>query len=100
MRSLKFIVVGAAMIFATSVRAQSVIPSPDSGTADAGIASRPIANVAANDTVNSVPATLGTSGNSTVAQFGSWPAGIALTPSTGAVSTQVTVPAGTYSMQY
>src|SRR5207245_1438877 len=45
----------------------SIVPNPDSGTADAGIGSRPIVNVAANDTINGAPATLGTSGNATIA---------------------------------
>ena len=83
-----------------TVITSSIVPTPESGSADAGIGSRPIANVAANDTVNGAPAILGASGNSTVAQVGTWPFGIALTPSTGAVSTSVAVPPGTYSVQY
>jgi uncharacterized repeat protein (TIGR01451 family) len=71
-----------------------------SGTATAGTASTPIANVAANDTVNGAPATLGASGNATVAQSGAWPAGITLNTTTGAVSTTAAVPPGTYSIVY
>ena len=78
----------------------SIVANADSGTADAGIASRPITNVAANDMVNGGTVTLGTAGNATVGQVGTWPTGIALTPSTGAVSTTVGVPAGLYSIQY
>jgi len=78
----------------------TVSPAAESGTADAGVASRPIANVAANDSVHGTTAILGAAGNATVAQVGSWPTGIALTPSTGAVSTKVAVPAGNYNVQY
>jgi hypothetical protein len=78
----------------------SIVAVADSGSADAGSASRPIANVAANDTVNAAPVVLGTSGNATIAKVSTWPAGIALTAATGAVSTSAAVPAGTYSIQY
>ncbi len=71
-----------------------------SGTAIAGTASTPIANVAANDTVNGSPAALGTTGNATVAQSGTWPAGITLNTTTGAVTTTAAVPPGTYSIVY
>jgi hypothetical protein len=90
----------ATTIDTVNVIKASVIPNPDSGTADAGIASRPIANVAANDMVNGAPATLGTSGNAAVSPVGTWPAGIALTPSTGAVSTTTSVADGVYSLPY
>ena len=100
MRYLVGGVVAAAMICAASVRAQSVSPVADTGTADAGIASRPIANVAANDTVNGSPATLGTSGNATIAKLGTWPAGIALTNATGLVSTSTGVAPAIYNVQY
>lgn len=85
-----------------TVAAPSIVPSPDSGTADAGIASKPIANVAANDTIGGQPATLGTGGNATVSQSTTnpWPAGIALTPSTGAVSTTAAVQPNVYSIVY
>jgi hypothetical protein len=78
----------------------SILPMPDSGTAVSGTSSRPIANVAANDSVNGAPATLGTSGNVTVAKVGTWPTGIALTPSTGAVTTTIVVPPGIFNLQY
>jgi len=90
----------ATAIDTVTVITPSIVAVADSGTANAGIASRPIANVASNDTVNGAPAVLGTTGNATVAQVGTWPAGIALTPSTGAVSTTIAVPAGIYSIQY
>ena len=62
-------------------------PGPLKGSAVAGVASTPISNVAAGATVNGVAATLGPSGNATVAALGIWPAGISLNPTTGAVST-------------
>jgi hypothetical protein len=90
----------AATNVTVNVIAASILPNPDSGTADAGVASRPIANVAANDTVNGAAVTLGSSGNATVAKVGTWPAGIGLTPSTGAINTTVGLAAGQYSIQY
>jgi ligand-binding sensor protein len=78
----------------------SILPGTDSGTATAGVASTPIANVAVNDNVNGAPATLGASGNATVATSGTWPAGIALNPLTGAITTTATVPPGAYVLQY
>ena len=92
-------ILAGAICAAAPVRAQ-VIAIAQSGTADFGIASRPIANIAANDSVNGVPATLGASGNATVAKYGTWTTGIGLTPTTGAVSTTVAVPDGTYSLEY
>jgi hypothetical protein len=78
----------------------NIAPVVDSGTATAGTSSTPVANVAANDTVNGVAATLGTSGNATVAQSGVWPAGIVLDPATGGVITTAAVPPGTYVVTY
>ena len=89
-----FLACGVAV--AMPVAAQTVA-NPDGGTADAGIASRPIVNIAANDTVNGSPATLGTSGNATLSKFGTWPNGIGLDPATGAVCTTIAVTAGPYS---
>jgi len=78
----------------------SIIPAAQTGAAVAGIASTPIANVAAGGTVNGSPATLGATGNATVAQSGTWPAGIALNTSTGAITTTAAVPPGTYPVAY
>jgi uncharacterized repeat protein (TIGR01451 family) len=78
----------------------SAIPIPMKGSAIAGIASTPIPNIAAGSTVNGAPATLGPSGNATVATAGSWPAGITLNPTTGAVSTSVALAPGTYAVRY
>jgi hypothetical protein len=79
----------------------SIVPVADSGTAVAGTASTPIANVAANDTVNGAAAVLsGAGANATVAQSGTWAAGIALNTGTGAVTTTATVAPGAYSVVY
>ncbi len=50
--------------------------------------------------VNGQTAQLGDGGNATISESGTWPAGITLDPATGAVSTDATVPAGTYTVQY
>jgi hypothetical protein len=80
--------------------AQTVNAVPDTGTADAGIASVPIGHVTANDTVNGAPATLGASGNATIAKVGTWPAGFALSTSIGSIATSIAVAPGSYSMEY
>jgi hypothetical protein len=77
-----------------------IIAATASGTADYGLASQPIANVAANGSVNGATPVLGAGGNAVVAPVGTWPTGIALTPSTGAVSTTASVPANVYSVTY
>lgn len=77
-----------------------ITPVTESGTAVAGTPSTPIANVASNDNVNGAPATLGASGNATVAQSGTWPAGITLDTATGAISTTAAVPPGVYPVTY
>jgi uncharacterized repeat protein (TIGR01451 family) len=78
----------------------SIIAVPEAGTAPAGIASTPIPNVAANDTVNGSPATLGPSGNATIAQSGTWPAGLTLNTGTGAIATTAALAPGTYTVAY
>ena len=78
----------------------SNLPAAQTGTAVAGTASTPIANVAVGGTVNGAPATLGGTGNATVAQSGTWPAGLALNTSTGAVTTTAALPPGSYSIAY
>jgi uncharacterized repeat protein (TIGR01451 family) len=78
----------------------SIIAAPEAGTAPAGAAATPIANVAANDTVNGAAATLGGAGNATVAQSGTWPAGLALNPTSGAIASAATLAPATYSVSY
>ncbi len=80
--------------------ASSVNVVPDTGIAVVGIASGAIANVAANDTVGGEGAVPGRSGNATLSQVGTWPSGIQLNPSTGAVGVMANVAMGTYSFQY
>jgi len=77
-----------------------IVAGADSGSATAGVASKPILNVVSNDTVNGAQAVLGTNGNATIAESGTWPAGIVLTTSTGAVTTTATQPPGTYNLAY
>ena len=80
--------------------AASILPVAEAGTAAAGTAATPIANVAANDLVNGAPATLGAAGNATIAQSGSWPAGLALNTSTGAITTVAALAPGSYPVVY
>lgn len=56
-----------------------------------------IANIRTNDTVNGVPAT---SGNSTIATSGTWPVGITLNTSTGAISVVAGTASGAYPVTY
>ncbi len=74
-----------------------ILPVTEAGSGIAGVASTPIANVRANDMVNGEAAD---ASNSTIAVIGAWPAGITLDTSTGAISIDATVAAGTYSVEY
>lgn len=80
-----------------SVAAVAISPAADSGNAIAGVASTPVANVRANDTINGAPAT---TANSTIAVSGTWAAGITLNTSTGAIAVGSGVAAGTYVLTY
>src|SRR5207237_4552532 len=88
----------AALLVAAPALAQNIDAEPDNGTADAGVGSRPIANVVANDSVSGVAALLGTSGNATIARSGTWPSGIGLNVSTGAVTTSAALAVGQYAV--
>lgn len=94
------LVLAAASSLCAQARSATVVAVPDSGTAVAGTASTPIADVAANDTINGKPALLRAGGDATVAEVGTWPAGIALIPQTGAVTTTSSVAPGNYSFEY
>ena len=83
-----------------TVTVSSVVAQPDTGAVTVGTAGTAVANIAANDSINGAPATLGAGGNATVAASGTWPAGITLDPATGAVNVAATVAAGTYTMNY
>ncbi len=80
--------------------AAEIMPDDEVGSAVAGTPSTPVANVTDGDMVNGQTAQLGDGGNATISESGTWPAGITLDPATGAVSTDATVPAGTYTVQY
>lgn len=89
----------ATLTLSMPAAAQTVIANPASGTSVAGISTMAIANVAAADTIDGAPATLGASGNATVAQTGHWPSGIAL-KANGAVYTAAAVAPGVFHYQY
>ena len=78
----------------------NIIAVAATGTGVSGIASTPLGNVAAGDSVNGAVATLGPAGNATVAASGTWPTGIALNTTSGAVTITAGVPPGTYSIAY
>ena len=98
-RGIVLFAVLAAAAFAESPRA-AVVANPDAGNANAGIVSRAIDNVAANDWVDGVPARLGPTGNAWVFMSGVWPQGISLNPVTGAVATDTHVAIGSYGIRY
>ena len=84
-----------------TVQVNGLTANHDNGTATAGGASTPVANVVANDQYNGATPVIGTAnGQVTISQSGNWPAGITLNTTTGAVSVAATVAAGTYSMDY
>lgn len=77
-----------------------LVATTELGIVSAGTTSTAIANVAANDTIDGVAATLGASGNTTVAQSGTWPTGIALNTTTGAITVSSSVAPGAYQVTY
>ncbi|MCB6099713.1 hypothetical protein, partial [Flavobacterium psychrophilum] len=74
-------------------------PVADSGTAPS-TGGEAIPNVALNDVVNGLPATLGAAGNATVATSGVWPVGVTLNPTTGAINVAVGTIPGVYPVTY
>ncbi|HNJ64096.1 MAG TPA: hypothetical protein PLK16_12290, partial [Saprospiraceae bacterium] len=80
------------IVCVSAVRETGTVYSYTGGTA--------IANVVSNDLINGSPATLGGAGNATIAQSGSWPSGISLNTSTGAITVTPGTPAGTYQVPY
>ena len=90
---------GLTVFCAVTAQAQTLVVNPVSGKGLSGTASYVLANVAATDTVNGAPATLGKSGNAIVSQSGSWPAGFTL-GSAGAIAMTATVSPGTYNYTY
>ncbi|RUP27629.1 MAG: IPTL-CTERM sorting domain-containing protein [Curvibacter sp.] len=75
----------------------AINPVADTASVPAGTAATAIANVRANDSVNGVAAT---GANSTVAVSGTWPAGITLDTSTGAINVADTVAIAVYKLSY
>jgi hypothetical protein len=89
---------------ATAPEAVTVVSSvatlPIAGSAVVNTSGVPIEDVAIPDTVDSVPATLGPSGNATVTQGAGWPDGLTLNPTTGEIDSAPSVALGTYSLSY
>ncbi|RYD95772.1 MAG: hypothetical protein EOP54_15210, partial [Sphingobacteriales bacterium] len=81
--------------------APSIIPVTETGSVPVSvIGTTAVTNVAANDNVNGAQATLGNSGNATVSQVGTWPTGIALNTTTGAITVAALTPRGAYNVTY
>lgn len=76
------------------------VPDPESGTGVSGTASTPVSNVTDGDTVNGAAAVLGSGGNATISEVGTWPPGFSLDPATGAVNMGPAIAPGTYTMDY
>ncbi|PRZ19239.1 gliding motility-associated C-terminal domain-containing protein, partial [Flavobacterium granuli] len=73
-----------------------VCPAADSGTAPS-TGGTAIANVLSNDTTNGAPST---TANSVISESGSWPAGISLNTTTGAITVAAGTAAGVYNVTY
>jgi hypothetical protein len=78
----------------------SLIPDYEMGTVSSATGGTPISDVTDNDTVNGQPAVLGTGGNATIAQVGTWPSGISLNTTTGAINVTAGTPPGKYAVVY
>jgi hypothetical protein len=78
----------------------SLVVNAQSGTATLSVNSTPIKNVVSGDTINGVQCRLQTSPNCTVSASGTWPSGIALNTTTGAVTVASTVKLGFYDTMY
>ena len=88
-----------APVTGTLVVTSAIVPATDNGTAPAGTTTVAIANVAANDSVNGAPATLGAAGNAAISA-GVLPTGVTLNTTTGAVTVNPSTPPGTYTFSY
>lgn len=78
----------------------SLNPAADSGNGISGTPKQIIANITSNDSVNGWSADLGITGNATISKQGTWPAGILLDTTTGALSIDANSAAGTYILTY
>lgn len=63
-----------------------ISPDPESGKVVPSRGGIAIHNVITNDSIHGYPASVGDSGNSVITQYGVWPTGVTLNPSTGAIS--------------
>jgi hypothetical protein len=72
----------------------------ESGTVASATGGTVIANVTSNDLINGAAVVLGTGGNGVVATSGTWPAGITLNTTTGAITVAPGTAAGTYTITY
>jgi hypothetical protein len=100
MRSIAHLIIAAGcLVLALPVHAQ-VVANSQSGTAYFGDPAKVIKNVASTDTVNGAPATLGPSGNAIVSLTPPPQKGFALNTTTGALTTTLTTPKGTYAVSY
>ncbi len=86
--------------FASVTVTPSVTASPDAGTVSAGTGGTAVPNVATNDLVNGLAATLGGGGNATLASVGTYPDGITLNTTTGSVSVAIGTTPGSYTLAY
>jgi uncharacterized repeat protein (TIGR01451 family) len=78
----------------------SILPVTENGTVSFETGGTAITNIADNDTVNGAAATLGASGNATVSESGSWPGGISLNSTTGAITVVAGTTPGDYPVTY
>ncbi|RYF78422.1 MAG: hypothetical protein EOO39_01475, partial [Cytophagaceae bacterium] len=98
--NLHLITIASEAQITTLALSSTITTTPDTGTASTGTGGIAVTNVVANDAVDGVTATLGTSGNATVSTVGTYPAGISLNTATGSMSvTQGTTP-GSYMVSY
>jgi hypothetical protein len=75
-------------------------PDYEMGTVSSATGGTPISDVTDNDSINGQAAVLGTGGNATIAQVGTWPSGISLNTTTGAVTVTAGTPPGKYAVVY
>lgn len=88
------------MVNAVAGKWSSFDPLPITGTATFGTSAVAIPDILANDGINGVAATAGSSGNTVLTPRGTWPAGVTLDTNTGAVSISSGVPIGSFALLY
>ncbi len=90
-------VVGSTLRFQEPTYVVVPMAIAENGSANSVLGGTAIANVRSNDTVNFVGAT---SSNSSISQVGTWPSGITLNTTTGAISVAPGTPPGVYPVTY